>query len=37
MIGIGIKGLTSVEGNKTDLKSQNTETEGEHKVFYDSV
>ena len=27
MIGIGIKGLTSVEGNNTDLKSENTVTE----------
>ena len=27
MIGIGIKGLTSVKGENTDLKSQNTVTE----------
>ena len=27
MIGIGIRELTSVDGNNTDLKSQNTVTE----------
>ena len=27
MIGIGTKGLTSVKGNNTDLKSQSTVTE----------
>ena len=27
MIGVGINGLTSVEGDNRDLKSQNTVTE----------
>ena len=37
MIGIGINGLTSVEGDNTDLNRRKQQRNGQRDAFYDQV